>query len=94
MGPGPAFFMWFQKYGMTSSKETPGYKSAQVLRPKLALDPAAKVCKSIFLLKTVEVVAKYNSVCRDEWLDGDLDGRASSFITSLNHLRSFVFDRQ
>jgi hypothetical protein len=50
--------------------------SVRVLRLELTLDPSAKVCKSIFLLKTVEFVAKYESVCRCEWLDGDLKGGA------------------
>jgi hypothetical protein len=50
-----------------------------VLRLKLALGPSAKVCKSIFLLKTVEVVAKNKSVRPGEWLEGDLEGRRVVF---------------
>lgn len=46
----------------------------------------AKVCKSIFLLKIVEAIAKYEYVCRYEWLDGDLEGEPS-FVESLKLLR-------
>ena len=50
-----------------------------MLRLKLALGPSAKVCKSIFLLKTVEVVAENKSVRPGEWLEGDLEGRRVVF---------------